>query len=128
MQFAVVILLEKPRFQGIKIYFCLKNAKTKQKRGQPGLTLENIEKPLIHFASPRPRKPLNHLKMLSPSPNTIEVFGKPPPVPFRSLYLKPSTYSVKGGPPLEIINLVHCKGGSTPGLEWVLWQRNSKVY
>jgi hypothetical protein len=54
----------------------------KKKQGQPGLTLENIEKPLIHFASPRPRKPLNHLKMLSPSPKTIEVFGKPPPVPF----------------------------------------------
>ena len=51
-------------------------------RGQPGLTLENIEKPLIHFASPRPRKPLNCLKKLSPSPKTIEVFGKPPPVPF----------------------------------------------
>jgi hypothetical protein len=54
----------------------------KKKRGQPGLTLENIEKPLIHFASPRPRKPLNCLKKLSPSPKTIEVFGKPPPVPF----------------------------------------------
>ena len=53
-----------------------------QERGQPGLTLENIEKPLIHFASPRPRKPLNCLKKLSPSPKTIEVFGKPPPVPF----------------------------------------------
>ena len=57
------------------------NAKKKE-RGQPGLTLENIEKPLIHFASPRPRKPLNCLKKLSPSPKTIEVFGKPPPVPF----------------------------------------------
>ena len=54
----------------------------KKERGQPGLTLENIEKPLIHFASPRPRKPLNCLKKLSPSPKTIEVFGKPPPVPF----------------------------------------------
>ena len=47
-----------------------------------GLTLENIEKPLFHFAFPRPRKPLNCLKKLSPSPKTIEVFGKPPPVPF----------------------------------------------
>ena len=54
----------------------------KKKRGQPGLTLKNIEKPLIHFASPCPQKPLNCLKKLSPSPKTIEVFGKPPPVPF----------------------------------------------
>merc|ERR1712051_194615 len=53
-----------------------------KERGQPGLTLENIEKPLIHFASPRPRKPLNCLKKLSPSPKTIEVFGKSPPVPY----------------------------------------------
>ena len=75
MQFAVVILLEK------KLDFKTSNAK-KKKRGQPGLTLENIEKPLIHFASPRPRKPLNCLKKLSPSPKTIEEFGKPPPVPF----------------------------------------------
>ena len=81
MQFVVVILLEKTRFQDIKVYFCLKNAK-KMERGQPGLTLDNIEKPLIHFASPRPRKPLNCLKKLSPSPKTIEVFGKPSPVPF----------------------------------------------
>jgi hypothetical protein len=35
----------------------------KKKWGQPGLTLENIEKPLIHFASP-------------PSPKTIELFEK----------------------------------------------------
>ena len=63
------------------MYFCLKNAKKKE-LGQPGLTLENIEKPLVHFASPRPRKPLNCLKKLYPSPKTIEVFGKPPPVPF----------------------------------------------
>ena len=54
----------------------------KNKRGQLGLTLENIEKLLIHFASHRPRKPLNCLKKLSPSLKTIEVFGKPPPVPF----------------------------------------------
>ncbi len=54
----------------------------KKERGQPGSTLENIEKPLIHFASPCPRKPLNSLKKLSPSPKTIEVFRKPPPVPF----------------------------------------------
>ena len=78
VQFAVVILLEKTRFQGIKVYFCIKNAK-KNKRGQPGLTLENIEKPLIHFASPRPQKPLNCLKKLSFSPKTIELLGKPPP-------------------------------------------------
>ena len=71
---------KKTRFQDIKVYFCLKNAKKKE-RGQPGLTLENIEKPLIHFASPRPRKPLNCLKKLSPSLKTIEVFGKPPPSP-----------------------------------------------
>ena len=72
---------KKTRFQDIKVYFCLKNAKKKE-RGQPGLTLDNIEKPLIHFASPRPRKPLNCLLKLSPSLETIEVFGKPPPVPF----------------------------------------------
>ena len=46
--------------------------------------MENIEKPLIHFASPRPRKPLNCLKKLSPSPKTIEVFGKPGVI--RSIY------------------------------------------
>ena len=40
----------------------------KKERGQPGLTLENIEKPLIHFASPRPRK-------------TIELFEKALPFP-----------------------------------------------
>ena len=31
VQFAVVIMLEKTRFQGIKVYFCLKNAKTRTK-------------------------------------------------------------------------------------------------
>ena len=72
---------KKTRFQDMKVYFCLKNAKKKE-RGQPGLTLDNIEKPLTHFASPRPWKPLNCLKKLSPSLKTIEVFGKPPPVPF----------------------------------------------
>ena len=44
-----------------------------------GVTLENIEKPLINFSHPRPQKPLNCLKKLSPSPKTIEGFKKPPP-------------------------------------------------
>ena len=56
VKFAVVMLLKKPRFQGIKIYFCQKNAK-KKKRGQPGLTLENIDSFCFH-----------------PSPKTIELF------------------------------------------------------
>jgi hypothetical protein len=58
-------MLEKTRFQGIKVYFCLKNAKKKE-TGQPGITFENIEKPLIHFASPR---------------KTIELFEKALPFP-----------------------------------------------
>ena len=64
-----------------KTYFCLKNTKKKE-RGQPGQPLENFENPSIHFASPRPRNPPNCWKTLSLSPKTIEVFGKPPPVPF----------------------------------------------
>jgi hypothetical protein len=40
----------------------------KKNRGQPGLTLENIEKPLIHFAS-------------TLSPKTIELFEKALPFP-----------------------------------------------
>ena len=39
VQFAVVILLEKK--YTFKVYFCLKNAKKKE-RGRPGLTLDNI--------------------------------------------------------------------------------------
>ena len=54
----------------------------KKERGQPGLSLKKIEKPLIHFVFPSPQKPLKCLKKLSPSMKTIEVFGKPPPVPF----------------------------------------------
>ena len=54
----------------------------KKETGASKLTLGNFEKPLIHFDSPHPRKPLNCLKKLSPSLKTIEVFGKPPPVPF----------------------------------------------
>ena len=62
---------------------CLSNKNAKEKKlGQPGLTLENIDKTLIHFASPHPEKPLNCLKKLSASPKTIEVFRKPTPVPF----------------------------------------------
>ena len=52
---------------GKKLDFKTSNAK-KKKRGQPGLTLENIEKSLIHFASPL-------------SLNTIEVFEKALPFP-----------------------------------------------
>ena len=36
VQFAVVILLEKTRFQDIKVYFCLKNAKKKRTGGNRG--------------------------------------------------------------------------------------------
>ena len=43
----------------------------KKKRGQPGLTLENIEKPLIHFAS----------FCFPPSPKTIEPFENALPFP-----------------------------------------------
>ena len=57
---------KKIRFQDIKKYFCLNNAR-KKRTGATGVNLGNIEKPLIHFASPRPRKPLNCLKKLSPS-------------------------------------------------------------
>ena len=54
----------------------------KKVTGATGVNLGKHWKTLIHFASPRPRKPLNCLKKLSPSPKTIEVFGKSPPVPF----------------------------------------------
>ena len=53
----------------------------KKRKGATGVNLGKHWKIIDSFCSPRPRKPLNHLKKLSPSPKTIEVFGKPPPVP-----------------------------------------------
>jgi hypothetical protein len=38
VKFAVVMLLKKPRFQGIKVYFCQKNAKKKE-TGATGVNL-----------------------------------------------------------------------------------------
>ena len=117
VQFAVVILLEKTRFQGIKVYFCLKNAK-KNKRGQLGLTLENIEKPLIHFASPIPKdhwtvvwkssplhqKPLKCLENLPLSPSPVRGQERGPLYSMSCFVLSSAVGLVK------ILNKVYKKG------------------
>ena len=67
VQFAVVILLEKTRFQEIKVYFCLKNAKKKE-TGATGVNLGKHWKTIDSFCFP-------------PSPKTIELFEKALPFP-----------------------------------------------
>ena len=59
---------------------------------------ENIEKPLIHFASPRPHWTVWKSSPPSPSPVTGAGTGKGTPsfnVPFRPLYIIPFTFSSK---------------------------------
>jgi hypothetical protein len=82
----VVCNQEKPRFHWIKAYFCLKNAEKKE-TGATGVNLGKHWKTIDSFCSPRPRKPLNLLKKLSPLPKTIEVFGKPPTAVYRGLLI-----------------------------------------